>query len=66
MALLLLAIVLGLAFQFAASIPGWHHMLLVLALFTALVAGTLRGRFPARLSQYALIAVVVFELFFTA
>ena len=63
MTLLLLAILLGFAFQFAANIPGWHHMLLVLAVFTGLVAGTLHGPFPARLSQYALIAVGVFELF---
>ena len=63
MTLLLLAILLGVAFQFAANIPGWHHMLLVLAVFTGLVAGTLHGPFPARLSQYALIAVGVSELF---
>jgi protein-S-isoprenylcysteine O-methyltransferase Ste14 len=64
MALLLLAILLGVAFQFAASIPGWHHVLLVLAVFTGLVAGTLRGPFPARLTQYAVIGLVVFELCF--
>ena len=64
MTLLLLAILLGVAFQFATSIPGWHHMLLVLAVFTGLVAGTLHGPFPARLSQYAVIGIVVFELCF--
>ena len=64
MILLLLAILLGVAFQFATSIPGWHHMLLVLAGFVGLVAGTLHGPFPARLSQCAVISIVIFELCF--
>ena len=64
MILLLLAILLGVAFQFATSIPGWHHMLLVLAVFVGLVAGTLHGPFPARLSQCAVMGIVVFELCF--
>ncbi len=62
MVLLALATVLGLVFQF--QIYGWNHMLIVLALFTALVAGTLHGPFPLRLSQCALIGLVVFELCF--
>ena len=63
MTLLLLAILLGVGLQFATSIPGWSHMLLVLAVFTGLVAGMLHGPFPARWSQHAVIAVVVSELF---
>ena len=64
MILLLLAFLLGIRFQFATSIPGWHHMLLVLAVFVGLVAGTLHGPFPARLSQCAVFGIVVFELCF--
>lgn len=64
MTLLLLAILLGVASPFVASIPGWHHMLLVLAIFTGLVAGTLHGPFPARLSQYAVVSLAAFELCF--
>lgn len=64
MTLLVLAIGLGFAFQFAVKINGWHHMLVVLALFTALVAGTLHGPFPSRLSQFAVIGLMVFEVCF--
>ncbi|MCI0424108.1 MAG: YfhO family protein, partial [Acidobacteria bacterium] len=63
-ALLVFAIVLGFVLQFPCTIHGWFHMLAVLALFTALVAGMLRGRFPSRFSQYAVIGLVVFELCF--
>ena len=61
---LLVAAVLGVAYHFAESIPGWHHMLLVLAVFTGLVAGTLHGLFPPGLSQFAVIGLVTFELCF--
>jgi len=62
-ALVGLAIMLGSAFQLH-SIPGWNHMLLVLAIFAALVAGMLHGPFPPALAQCAVIVLVVVELFF--
>ena len=64
MGLLLLAVLLGVAFQFVATIPGWYHMLLVLAAFTGIVAATLHGPLPVRLSQQVVIGMVVFELCF--
>jgi len=64
MVLLLFSILLGLVFQFAGKIPGWYHMLKVLAIFIGLVAGMLHGPFPSRLSQHAVIGLVVFELCF--
>jgi Bacterial membrane protein YfhO len=62
-ALVGLAILLGWAFQLH-SIPGWNHMLLVIAIFAALVAGMIHGPFPTPLAQCAVMALVVFELFF--
>ncbi len=61
--LLALAIALGWAFQLH-SIPGWNHMLVVVAIFAALVTGALHRRLPPALAQGAVIALVVFELFF--
>ena len=58
-----LAILLGWAFQLH-SIPGWNHMVLVLAIFAALVAGMMHGPFPPALAQCCVIVLVVLELFF--
>ena len=58
-----LAIMLGWGFQFH-SIPGWNHLLLVMAIFVSLVAGMMYGPFPALFAQCAVILLVVFDLFF--
>jgi hypothetical protein len=60
-ALLLSATTLGLVLQFH-KIYGWYHMLAVLALFSALVAGMLHGRFPSSFSQHLVIGFVNLEL----
>ena len=64
MALLLLAACLGLAFQLAPEHPWLASHASCSGDFHRLVAGTLHGPFPARLWQYAVIGVVVFELCF--
>src|SRR5262245_47608607 len=57
MTLLLLAAALGVACHLAVSIPGWYHMLFVLAVLTGLVAGILHAHFPPRLSQFAVLGL---------
>ena len=57
-----LVIVLGWAFHLQ-SIPGWNHLVLVLAIFGALVAAMIHGPLPPPLAQYAVIVLVVLDLF---
>ncbi len=53
-----------LRFTWRRSIPGWHHMLLVLAVFAGLGCGYAPRPLPGSLVSMRVIGIVVFELCF--
>lgn len=62
--LLVVAIALSPLVQLLWMIPGWYHMLVVLALFSVLVAAMLSNRLPTRLGLSAICGFAIFQLCF--
>ena len=58
------ALSVGLAMHLGQRISGWRHMLAALAVFTAIVAAMLFNKLSVRTSQWAVLALMVFDLFF--
>lgn len=63
-ALLLSATALGLVLRLGERILGWYHMLAVFALVTIVVEATLANRLGPLASRYAILGLILFQLFF--
>jgi hypothetical protein len=63
-ALLLVAVGLGLRYQLAGRIHGWHHMLVILGLCVVLFAAWLRGWVRPRTAAATMLVLMGFELFY--
>ena len=55
---------LGLALSLAAKIHGWYHMLSILAVASLIVTAMLRKKLLPSIAQWALLGIMIFELFF--
>ena len=62
--LLLLTAAAGLYYRLDESIHGWYHMLAILALVSVTLAASQRNRLTQSASQWTLVGLLVFELFF--
>ena len=62
--LLAVATAVGLVYEFGWKIPGWYHMLAVLAIFSVLIAIWAKERISPTAVCTAILALIVFELCF--
>ena len=56
--------IFGLALNFATRIHGWYHMLSILAVVSLIVTAMLWKKLLPRIGQWALLGIMIFELFF--